>query len=241
MGNSFHPGSLGLTDRLAMLTAIGSDSLVLDAGSGRGTTAVHLAKTLGCRVMGITLEAEGVEAGVEMARQEGVADKVSFLQGDLVNACAYIAASDAAIMECVLSILPDKPAALERLHGVVCPGGYLGITDVTVNGPLPSELQGILAVAGCVADARSLEEYAALISDAGFAVLETTDLQDVLLGTLKDIKGKLMVAEIATKLGKVSLDPELLPQAKAMLAAVEDLVRDGNLSYGMVVAQKPVG
>lgn len=51
-----------------MLTAIGPDSLVLDAEYGRGTTAVHLAKTLGCRVMGITLEVEGVEAGVELAR-----------------------------------------------------------------------------------------------------------------------------------------------------------------------------
>ncbi len=223
-----------------MLTAIGPDSLVLDAGSGRGTTAVHLAVTLGCRVMGITLEAEGVEAGVELARQEGVADKVSFLQGDIADARADIAAFDAAIMECVLSILPNKPAALERLHGVICPTGYLGITDVTVNGPLPPELQGILAVAGCVADARSLDEYASLISDAGFNVMETTDLQDVLLATLKDIKGKLMVAEIATKLGKVSLDPELLPQAKSMLASVTELVSNGTLSYGMVVAQKPV-
>jgi hypothetical protein len=71
-------------------------------------------------------------------------------------------------------------------------------------------------------------------------VVETTDLQDVLLGTLKDIKGKLMVAEIAIKLGKVSLDPEVLPQAKSILSSVEDLVRDGTLSYGMVVAKKPV-
>ncbi len=122
---------------------------------------------------------------------------------------------------------------------MICPTGYIGITDVTVNGPLPQELQGILAVAGCVADARSLDEYAALISDAGFGVVETTDIRDVLLGTLKDIKGKMMVAEIAIKLGKVSLDPELLPQAKAMLASVQDLVRDGTLSYGMAIAQKP--
>ena len=224
-----------------MLTAIGPDSLVLDAGSGKGTTAVHLAVTLGCRVMGITLEEDGVASGVELARQEGVADKVSFLQGDLADARADIAAFDVAIMECVLSILPDKPAALQRLHGVVCPGGRLGITDVTVNGPLPPELQGLLAVAGCVADARPLEEYVSLVTTAGFQVIETTDLQDVLLGTLKDIKGKLLVAEIASKLGKVSLDPEIIPRAKEVLASVQELVRDGTLSYGMVVAQKPVG
>jgi glucose-6-phosphate 1-dehydrogenase len=46
---------------------------------------------------------------------------------------ADIAAFDVAIMECVLSILPDKPPALERLHGVICPTGYIGITDVTVT------------------------------------------------------------------------------------------------------------
>lgn len=240
LGDSFHPGGLGLTDKLAMRTAIEPDSLVLDAGSGRGTTAVHLAATLGCRVMGITLEAEGVASGVELARQEGVADRVSFLQGDLADAHADIAAFDVAIMECVLSILPDKPAALQRLHGLVCPTGRLGITDVTVNGPLPPELQGLLAVAGCVADARSLEEYASLVSDAGFEVLETTDLQDMLLGTLKDIKGKLVVAEMASKLGVVSLDANLIPRAKEVLASVQELVREGTLSYGMVVAQKPV-
>ena len=47
LGESFHPGGLELTARLARLAGIGPETAVLDAGSGRGATAVHLAQTLG--------------------------------------------------------------------------------------------------------------------------------------------------------------------------------------------------
>ena len=83
LGDSFHPGGLELTSRLAGLMGIGPGSHVLDAGSGRGASAVHLAESLGCRVTGITLEQEGVDAGQELARSREVEARVDFVQGDL--------------------------------------------------------------------------------------------------------------------------------------------------------------
>jgi len=59
LGDSWHPGGLPLTTRLAEAAGVGPGSLVLDAGSGRGATPVHLAKTIGCRVVGLTLEPGG--------------------------------------------------------------------------------------------------------------------------------------------------------------------------------------
>ena len=115
LGDSLHPGGLALTTRLASAVGIESGSTVLDAGSGRGASAVHLARTVGCRVTGVTLEDDGVTAGNELAIRHGVEGRVSFLQGDLERLDLESEAFDFVVMECVLSILADKPAALQRL------------------------------------------------------------------------------------------------------------------------------
>ena len=141
---------------------IGPASRVLDVGSGLGTSTVFLANTLGCETVGVTLESDGVAAGVERARLEGVSTLASFVQGDIQEVELEGRAFDAALMECVLSIVPDKRMALRRVHAALKPGGRLGITDVTVDGRLPPELDGLAAVVACVGSALSLDGYASL-------------------------------------------------------------------------------
>ena len=239
LGDSFHPGGLELTTRLAELTGIGPASRVLDAGAGRGASAVHLAKTWGCRVVGVTLEQDGVTAGYQLAQRHQVEDRVTFIQGDIQQADLGAESFDVVLMECVLSILPRKVAALRRLHDLLGPGGRLVLTDVTVSGALPPDLQGVLAVAGCLGDARSLEEYRALLQAEGFIIDQSVDLQDVVSSFLRDIGGKLLMAEIAIKLGKLPLSNGAITEGKRILAEVQYLIQQGVLSYGLVVAQKP--
>ena len=238
LGDSLHPGGLALTTRVADLLGIDATSRLLDAGSGRGASAVHLAKTVGCHVTGVTLEEEGVAAGYDLARQHGVEERVSFLAGDLREVALPEGSFDAVLMECVLSILSGKEAALGRLHGLLRPGGRLGLTDVTVEGELPAELQGIMALAGCVGGAQSLDGYEELALAAGFEVELVQDLSSVAANFLRDIRGKLLMAEVASKLGKVTLDDDLLAQGKGLLGRVEELVREGAFSYGLVVARR---
>ena len=156
---------------------------------------MHLAKSLGCHVLGVTLEESGVAAGYEAARRSGVDGLVTFRQGDLLSVDLDTGAIDVALMECVLSILPQKEAALSRLWEALRPGGRLAVTDVTVSGPVPPDLQGLLAVAGCVGDARSQEGYRVLLESQGFAVDETEDLRETVESLLKSIKGKMMMGE----------------------------------------------
>ena len=239
LGKSLHPGGLDLTGKVAQLAGVEAGSRVLDAGSGRGASAVHLAKRFGCHVLGVTLEESGVAAGYEAARRSGVDDLVAFRQGNLLSVDLDASAFDVALMECVLSILPQKEAALSRLREALRPGGRLAVTDVTVSGPVPADLQGLLAVAGCVGDARSQEEYRALLESQGFAVEETQDLRETVESLLKSIKGKMIMGEIAIKLGKLPVDIALFNQAKAILRQVQDLVGNGTLSYGLILARKP--
>lgn len=162
LGDSFHPGGLDLTSNLGEVMGIGRGSRVLDAGSGVGASAVHLARKFGCHVTGITLEETGVRAGCDLPADQGVEDLVEFTQGNLEE-CGQVAGGfDFVPVECVLSTLSDKSKALNRLFGLLKSGGTIGISDVTVSGPLPSELRSVLATVGCVGGALSLEGYGAV-------------------------------------------------------------------------------
>ncbi|MCI0769533.1 MAG: methyltransferase domain-containing protein, partial [Chloroflexi bacterium] len=85
LGESYHPGGLALTSRLVDLAGIGIGDRVLDAGCGRGASSVHLAKSFGCHVVGVTLETDLVEAARAQARERGVEQRTTFIQGDLYH------------------------------------------------------------------------------------------------------------------------------------------------------------
>ena len=238
LGESLHPGGLSTTARLADAAGIDAGCRVLDAGCGRGASAIHLAKTRRCHVTGVTLEEEGVAAAANKARSEGLGDLTDFRGGDLLQADLEPEGYDVVLLECVLSILPDKALALQRLRGALKKGGRLAFTDVTVVGPLPAKLQGILAVAGCVGDARSAASYRDLVESQGFAVTHAENLPDAIPGLLESLKGKMMMAEIAVKLGKLPIDPETFSRAKEVFVEVQRLAEQGTLGYGLIVATR---
>ena len=238
LGDSMHPGGLALTRKMARVLDLGPHSRVLDLGSGRGATAVYLARTFGCRVIGVTPEASGVAAGREMAHQQGVAGLVEFVRGDGGQSPVREGSFDAVFAECVLSVLPDKEAALQRCHSILVEGGRLGLNDVTLNGPLPPDLDSLLANAGCLGGALALERYRHLAEAVGFQVESCQELPEVAAGFLREISGRLLLAEAAAGLGKIPLDPGGLREAKRVLLALQGAVDRGVLSYGLLVARR---
>ena len=240
LGESFHPGGLELTARLARLMNLGPASRVLDVGSGLGTSSAYLAKTLGCETVGVTLESDGVAAGVDRwQRREGVGKLASFVQGDIqqveLEGCSF----DTAMLECVLSIVPDKRMALRRVHAALKPGGLLGITDVTVDGRLPPELDGLAAVVACVGSALSLDGYASLAAEEGLTVERIEALPDTAVSFLKELERKLLIAQVAGGLGGLEAPRDLIDLAKGVLAAALEAAAGGVLGYGLLIARKP--
>lgn len=63
---------------LAEMAEIRSEDCVLDAGCGVGGSAIFLAKTYHCQVVGITLSTEQAKTATQKAIEAGVEDKVSF-------------------------------------------------------------------------------------------------------------------------------------------------------------------
>ena len=238
LGESLHPGGLALTDVLADIAEIGIDSRVLDAGCGHGSSAVHLAARRGCEVNGITLEPAGVAAAQRRAEAQGLADVVCFSQADINEYEAPPGRFDTILMECVLSTLDRKQAALERLGGMLTPGGRIALSDVTVRGALPEALSGVVASALCIGDALSLDDYVELVQSAGFRIVAAEDVRDVATEFVERIRAALMMADVAVGLGKLNVSRDSIREVRRLIRVAQDSVNEGLLSYSIIVAEK---
>ncbi len=75
-----------IVEEMLKLADIRGEDVVYDLGSGDGRLVIRAAKRFGARGVGIELQTELVEMARIGAKQEGVADRVKFMQGDLFQA-----------------------------------------------------------------------------------------------------------------------------------------------------------
>jgi len=238
LGESFHPGGLALTERLGELLCLGRDSVLLDAACGHGTSAVHLARIFGCRVIGVDLSALSIARGVESARAAGVEELVEFHAGDGENLPVPNASVDAVLCECAFCIFPAKERAASEFARVLRRGGVVGLSDLTRSGQLPAELDSLSAQVACIADARPAQEYVRYLCDAGLSDPLVEPHDEALGEMVTSIRGKLLGTELLLKLGKLSLPEVDLDEAKVMARAAEKAVRARQLGYALIVAHK---
>src|SRR5580692_4939319 len=58
--------------------ALTNASSVLEIGCGSGVYALHVARTIGCRVTGLDINALGIRTATQLALSSGLAEKVQF-------------------------------------------------------------------------------------------------------------------------------------------------------------------
>jgi len=100
-----HPGGLRNTDALARMCGIAAGMRVLDAGSGKGAAALHLARHFGCTVVGVDRADAMVAAATETARQSGATRHVTFVRGDALALPFEDGAFDAVFSECTTTLI----------------------------------------------------------------------------------------------------------------------------------------
>lgn len=238
LGDSFHPGGVKLTGRLAQLAGIVKDSVVLDVASGKGTSALYLAETIGSTVVGIDLSLENIEQACAEAAVRGLEQRASFLSGDAERLPFRAATFDAIICECAFCTFPDKKRAAMEFARVLRPGGNIAISDLTrTHGPLP-ELDGLLAWIACIGDAQPLEQYGAWLAKAGFAVDRMERHDSCLLDMVNSVRSKLLLADVLKGLGKLNVPGLDTEHAKKFAQVALNAVQLGQLGYGLLVARK---
>lgn len=239
VGESLHPGGTRLTDRLAELLGLGRGDRVLDLAAGRGTSALHLARTVGCEVTGLDLSSASVGEARERAVALGLADRCTFIVGDAEHVAAVDGEFDALICECAFCTFPDKPAAAREMARLLRPGGRLGLSDLTRSGPLHRDLSTLLGWIACIADALPVEEYAARLAGAGLEVRAVESHDEALAELVEGIRGRLDLVRVLGALGTVDLPGVDIQQAQALARTAHAEVRAGRLSYAILVAVRP--
>jgi hypothetical protein len=72
-----------VVDAMLKLAKVGPDDFLIDLGSGDGRIPIAAAKKFGSKALGVDLDPKRIAEARANAEQEGVTDKVSFVEGDL--------------------------------------------------------------------------------------------------------------------------------------------------------------
>ncbi len=239
LGESFHPGGAQLTERLGQWLGLTSESCVLDAASGKGTSALVLAQRFGCSVIGVDLSARNVEFAAAEAERAGLAERVRFTVGDAEHLPLDTASVDALICECAFCTFPDKPRATQEFARVLKPGGRVGLSDITRAPGPPGELADLMAWIACLADARPAVSYAAWLTDAGFTSVTVESHDHLLLEMIRRIGGRLLATEVLAGLNAIELEGVNLTEAKRLTSQALAAANQNRLGYAIVCATKP--
>ncbi len=240
LGDSYHPGKLALTHRLGELLGLNADSRVLDVAAGRGVSARYLAKTFACQVVGVDYAPGAVRQANVLAEEAGLAESVRFEHGDAEKLPFEAGSFDAVFSECSFCTFPAKETAASEIARVLRPGGNVGISDLTRSGPLPEELETVMAWVACVADARPVEEYAMILGGAGLSISRLEKHDRALVALIDEVRGRLLSLELMVRLNKLELPVAVdFDTAGRLGKLAAESARRGSLGYALFVGEKP--
>jgi SAM-dependent methyltransferase len=143
---------------------------VIDLGSGAGNDCFIARHETGPegKVIGIDFTPAMIRKARENAEKLGY-NNVEFREGDIEDMPVSDNVADVVVSNCVLNLVPDKPAVMREIYRVLKAGGHFSISDIVLSGELPAALrQSAELYAGCVSGAIQEQEYLNTISDAGF-------------------------------------------------------------------------
>jgi ubiquinone/menaquinone biosynthesis C-methylase UbiE len=239
LGDSLHPGGLALTERLGVLLGLDAQTRVLDLAAGRGASALHLARVFACQVLGVDYGARNVALARDAAREQGLADRVHFMQADAEQLCAIADASfDAVVCECAYCTFPNKHAAATEIARVLAPGGRFGLSDLKRNGDLPPELGGLIAWIACIADAQPVASYVADLEAVGLRVSHIEAHDEALTELIDQVRGRLAAAGMVAKIQRVELPGVDFELARRVARSAAEAVHAGTLGYTLITATR---
>lgn len=239
LGESYHPGGLALTRRLADALGLRSGQRVVDVASGPGTTACALAVECDVTVDGVDLGESMVERARTTAKRAGLGGKVSFQLGDAERLPLSDTTFDALVCECAFCTFPDKAGAAAEFARVLRPGGRVGISDVTLtDAGLPPELTTLTSWVACIANARSVREYTEILAAVGLRTTRVEDHGDAIARMIDQIEARLAVLRMtaADRLTAAGIDVDAVLRYTVL---AKQAVAHGLVGYAVIIAETP--
>jgi arsenite methyltransferase len=167
-----------------------------------------------------------------------LSNKVTLYCGDAERLPFADGSFDAIVCECALCTFPNKQCSAAEFSRVLRSGGRIGLSDLTRQGPLPSELASLAAWIACIADAQPLAEYAALLAAAGLTIVATEEHNGALIDFVSQIRTRLLVTEVMLGLKNLALPGFDIAMVKDFAQHALAAIRAGKLGYAILTAAK---
>jgi MPBQ/MSBQ methyltransferase len=210
--DEFHTGGRAATLRALEKMPLRAGMHVLDAGSGIGGTARCLAAEYGCRVSGIDLTPEYVEAARMLSERMGLSDTCKFHVGSATKLPFEESSFDAAVSFHVAMNIEDRASLYRELARVLRQGAAFCLFDV-MKGPTPGMLFPVpWAETERTSFLKSRLETCQLLEEAGFGVVSQDNMRDFAIEYFRDVFAKSAKASEPPPLGLHLLTGDNAPQ-----------------------------
>lgn len=236
---SSHPGGFPATQQNLNVLQVKPEEYVLDAGCGSGLTACHLAKTIGCKIMGVDISPLMIEKANLRAQKERVSHLVEFKAADVYNLPFADNSFDLVMAESITVFL-DKVKVYREFYRVLKPEGRVADLEMALLRELPVNLWKQLGECfGAGTKPLPFEEWLNALEEAGFIDVDIKNPQplknrgNVILNELK--KDWILVKDLTDKVRK---QPGLVARLKKNANFVKKNL--GYFGFGLVYGRKPV-
>ena len=235
---SSHPGGFPATQQNLDALQVSQEDFVLDAGCGSGLTACYLAKTRGCKIIGIDLNAQMVEKACQRAVNEGVSHLVEFRVADVYQLPFDDNCFDLVLAESITVFL-NKVNVYQEFSRVLKPEGRVGDLEMVLMKELPSNLRTQMEECfGSGTDPLRYEEWLDAIAQAGFQDVEIKNPQrlknngNVIVNAL--MNDWMLIKDLKNK---VLSQPGVLSRLQKNAGFMKRNM--GYFGYGLVYGRKP--
>jgi SAM-dependent methyltransferase len=131
--DQFHTRGILATAELASAAGIDPSTRVLDLGCGIGGPARYLAATFGCKVTGVDLSPDFIDAATYLTARCGLSERVTFQSGDALKLCFEDSAFDTVFLQHVAMNIEDRAALYAEVRRILTTGGRFVTHDVVLR------------------------------------------------------------------------------------------------------------
>ena len=129
----FHTRGILATVELANAAGIAPSTRVLDLGCGVGGPARYIAATFGCRVTGVDLSPDFIDAAIYLTARCGLSERVTSQTGDALDLPFEDAAFDTVLLQHVAMNIADRAALYAEVRRILASGGRFVTYDVVLR------------------------------------------------------------------------------------------------------------
>lgn len=121
------------SEEIPRLLGLNPDSYVLEIGCGSGGYALHLAETVGCRILGLDINVPGIRNANRLALAKNLTSRACFEEQDVSRILPWNNSTfDSVFSNDVLCHIPDRASVLHEIFRLTKPGGRMLFSDALV-------------------------------------------------------------------------------------------------------------